>query len=284
MKAMIFAAGLGTRMKPYTDTMPKALVPVCGKPLLWHVIHKLKHAGVTEIVINVHHFASMIEDYLAEESNFGINISISDERDLLRETGGGIKHAGKYLCPELCCSKHILDTSGFTGGCCTENVSAAVSNAECGSFLVHNADIISDLDIKWFESSVKPQALATLLVSERETSRYLLFDDDMRLVGWTNVSTGEVRSPFPDLDPVLYRKLAFSGIHIISNAVFPVFESEGFGDKFPIMDFYLNVAGKYPIYGVCADTLHLADVGKPDSISLAESILSDLNASAKISK
>ena len=255
MKAMIFAAGLGTRMKPYTDTMPKALVPVCGKPLLRHVIDKLKRSGISDVVINVHHFASMIEDYVAAESSFGINVSFSDERDLLRETGGGIRHAGKYLCPD--------------------SASETTSDAECGSFLVHNADIISDLDIGWFQSSVKPGALATLLVSKRETSRYLLFDNDMRLVGWTNVSTGEVRSPFRDLNPESCRKLAFSGIHIISNKVFPVFEKEGFVERFPIMDFYLKAADRYPIYGVCADSLRLADVGKPDSIPLAESILSE---------
>lgn len=266
MKAMIFAAGLGTRMKPYTDTMPKALVPVCGKPLLRHVIEKLKRAGISEVVINVHHFASMIEEYVAAESGFGINISISDERDLLRETGGGIRHAGKYLCPEFSRQGNPQAELGAECRIDTSN----------GSFLVHNADIISDLDIEWFESSARPGALATLLVSERKTSRYLLFDDDMRLAGWTNVTTGEVRSPFPDLNPASCRKLAFSGIHIISNTVFPVFENEGFGERFPIMDFYLKVADRYPIYGVCADNLHLADVGKPDSIPLAESILSGI--------
>lgn len=249
MKAMIFAAGLGTRMKPYTDTMPKALVPVCGKPLLWHVINKLKRAGITEVVVNVHHFAGMIEDYIASENNFGIDIFISDERDLLRETGGGISHAAKYLSD------------------------ASSPNAGGESFLVHNVDIISDLDIGWFESSVRAGALATLLVSERKTSRYLLFNEDMRLVGWTNISTGEVRSPYPDLDVSACRHLAFSGIHIISDSVFPLFPAEGFGERFPIMDFYLKAADRYPIYGVCAGSLHLADVGKPDSLPLAESII-----------
>lgn len=271
MKAMIFAAGLGTRMKPYTDTMPKALVPVCGKPLLWHVINKLKKSGISDVVINVHHFASMIEDYIASESCFGINVSISDERDLLRETGGGIRHAGKYLCPEAeCCLSSGVSSLDSSCNSCLN------SDACHGSFLVHNADIISDLDVNWFEKSVREGALATLLVSERKTSRYILFDDDMRLVGWTNVSTGELRSPFADLDPSSCRKLAFSGIHIISNTVFPVFEREGFGERFPIMDFYLKVADRYPIYGVCADNLHLADVGKPDSIPLAEKIISKI--------
>ena len=99
MKALIFAAGMGTRLRPLTDTMPKALVPVCGKPLLWHVMMKLKSAGITEVVVNVHHFADMVEDYLRSAGDLGMTVHISDERDLLRETGGGIMHARKYLQP-----------------------------------------------------------------------------------------------------------------------------------------------------------------------------------------
>ena len=166
MKAMIFAAGLGTRLRPLTDTMPKALVPVCGNPLLYHVITKLKAAGYTELVINVHHFAGQIREYLATH-DFGLSISVSDESDLLLETGGGIAHAKDLLLP-------------------TDE-----------PFLIHNVDILSNLDIPWLRSQTRPEALSTLLVSERETSRYLLFDDAMRLVGWTNVTTGEVKSPYP---------------------------------------------------------------------------------------
>lgn len=238
MKAMIFAAGLGTRLRPLTDTMPKALVPVCGEPLLWHVLMKLKAAGITDVTVNVHHFADMITDYLDRLGDTGLNISISDERDKLLETGGGIRHAEKYLAGQ-------------------------------GSFLVHNVDILSDLDIRWFMSEVRPEALATLLVSDRKTRRYLLFDRDMRLAGWTDESTGEVRSPYPSLDVSSCRKLAFSGIHIMSDSVFGAFVGEGFGERFPIMDFYLKAAADYPIYGVQAYDLHLIDVGKLDSLEKA---------------
>jgi len=197
MKAMIFAAGLGTRLKPITDTLPKALVPVGGEPLLYHVITKLKAAGYTELVINVHHFAGLIREYLAAH-DFGLPISISDETAELLETGGGIAHAKDLILP--------------TGE----------------PFLIHNVDILSNLDIPWFRSQTRPEAISTLLVSERETSRYLLFDGEMRLVGWTNVTTGEVRSPYPDLNPDHYHKLAFAGIHNLSPAIFDAFEQSGF--------------------------------------------------------
>ena len=128
MKAMVFAAGLGTRLKPITDTMPKALVPVGGKPLLYHVVTKLKAAGFDDIVINVHHFADSIIDYVHGQDDFGIKVSFSEERDLLRETGGGIRHARPLL--------------------------------EGGSFLVHNVDILSDLDLEWFLSQARPGALS----------------------------------------------------------------------------------------------------------------------------
>ena len=174
MKTLIFAAGLGTRLRPLTDTMPKALVPVGGKPLLQHVMDKLRSAGCDDFVVNVHHFAGQIETWLREHETPGVKVAVSDERDLLRDTGGGIRHAKELL----------LDGNLGDGG----------------FFLVHNVDIISDLDIRWFCSCARPDALAVLLVSERKTSRYLLFDDDMRLVGWTNVRTGEVRSPYCSLD------------------------------------------------------------------------------------
>ena len=170
MKAMVFAAGLGTRLRPITDSLPKALVPVCGEPLLYHTLHKLKSAGYTDIVVNIHHFPQMIREYL-QTHDFGLDVSISDESDRLLETGGGILHARNLLLP--------LDEP----------------------FLVHNVDIVSNLDIAWFRAQMRPDALATLLVSERKTQRYLLFNEEMRLVGWTNIGTGEVRSPYKDLDP-----------------------------------------------------------------------------------
>ena len=159
--------------------------------------------------------------------------------------GGAIRHAEWFLAPD----------------------------GDSGSFLVHNVDIISDLDIGWFMSHARDGALATLLVSERRTDRYLLFDSDMRLAGWTNVSTGEVRSPYPDLDVSSCCPMAFSGIHIVSGGIFPIFGSEGFGERFPIMDFYLKVADRYPVYGLQASDLRLIDVGKAGSLAEAEKFL-----------
>lgn len=274
---MIFAAGLGTRLKPLTDTLPKALVPVAGRPLIDHVLSKLDSCvGAADgkplfdgYVVNVHHFADMIEEWLAgagrlpEKMNTVVSeedasrcgglkpeVVVSDERTRLLETGGGILHARPWL-------------------------------EGCGSFLIHNVDILSNVDISWFASQMHPDSLATLLVSERKTSRYLLFDpQSMRLVGWTNVTTGEVRSPYPDLDVASCRKLAFSGIHIMSDRVFDVMMSyvddcglsldgpEGL--RFPIMDFYLSVCSKYDIYGVFKEDLDLVDVGKLDSLDAAE--------------
>ena len=237
---MIFAAGLGTRLKPITDTMPKALVPVCGEPLLYHVICKLRSAGYDDIVVNVHHFADKIRQYLGEH-DFGVRISISDETDLLRETGGAIRHARNLLC-------------------------------EAGHFLVHNVDIASNLDLEWFRSMMRPDALATLLVSERKTQRYLLFNDDMHLVGWTNIATGEVRSPYPDLDPADCRRYAFAGIHNISSGIFRVFEEHACPERFSIIDFYLRVCKEYPVYGAVQDNLTIIDVGKLENLAEAEHI------------
>ena len=254
MKAMIFAAGLGTRLKPLTDTLPKALVPVSGRPLIDHVLKKLdsckdKTTGsplFDGYVVNVHHFADKIEAWLADAGR--LTVAVSDERFRLLETGGGILHARPYL-------------------------------ERCGSFLIHNVDILSNVDLEWFASQVRPDSLATLLVSERKTSRYLLFDPKtMRLAGWTNVSTGEIRSPYPDLDPSAYLKLAFSGIHILSDKVFDVMEQYVADNRlgseedprFPIMDFYLSMCSTYNIYGVVSEDLQLIDVGKLDSLDNAE--------------
>ncbi len=243
MKAFVLAAGLGTRLKPLTDRMPKALVPVGGVPLLEQVVIRLKDAGYDDIVVNVHHFADMIEDFLDEKGNFGTKMAISDERDLLCETGGAIRHAAPLL-----------------------------ADAEGGRFLVHNVDIVSDLDLEWFDSCFDEGGahLADLLVSDRQTSRYLLFDGDMRLVGWTNISTGEVRSPYPDLDAVACRRLAFAGIHNISTAILPMMAS--WPEKFSIIDFYLSLCDKYVIKGVEASGVSIRDVGKNVDVS-SETVL-----------
>ena len=252
MKAMVFAAGLGTRLRPITDSLPKALVPVCGEPLLYHTLHKLKAAGYTDVVVNIHHFPQMIREYLATH-DFGLNIGISDESSALLETGGGIAHAKDLLLPME------------------------------EPFLVHNVDIVSNLDIAWFRAQMRPGALATLLVSERQTQRYLLFDDEMRLVGWTNIGTGEVRSPYPGLDVSGCQRYAFAGIHNISPEIFAAFDALGMPERFPIMDFYLDACARYPIYGVVAPSLQLVDVGKIDTLPQAEAICSTIIPARKTS-
>lgn len=243
MKAMIFAAGLGTRLKPMTDTMPKALVPVAGRPLLYHVAHKIIDAGFGELVINTHHFAGMIEEYVHDQNGFGADVVISHEPVQPLETGGGILNARPLL-------------------------------EGCGRFLVHNVDIISDLDLRWFMDQARPDAVSTLLVSQRESSRYLLFDDGMRLVGWTNVKTGEVKSPYPGLEVDRCRRMAFAGIHCMSDTIFAKMEELGMPERFSIIDFYLAAADTCPIYGVVAPSLRILDVGKAGAIAEAEKLLS----------
>ena len=237
---MIFAAGLGTRLKPMTDTMPKALVPVGGRPLLQILLEKLARHGCTEAVINVHHFADMIEEWCASHDT-GVSIRFSDERAELLETGGGIRHAMPLL-------------SG-------------------GRFLIHNVDILSNADLARFYAEGEGKA-ATLLVSERKTQRYLLFDESMRLVGWINEATGQVKSPYPDLQPDKCRRYAFSGIHQIDPVLFPRFE--GWPAKFSIIDFYLSICRDVPVYGHLQEGFRLMDVGKLDTLAQAELFLKEI--------
>ena len=244
MQAMIFAAGLGTRLKPLTDRIPKALVRVGGEPLLKRVIFQLKGAGFTRIVVNVHHFSNQIIDYLRDNDNFGMDIRISDESDKLLETGGGIKKAWP-----------LFDQK--------EPV------------LIHNVDILSNVDLKkFYQMEAETPLAARLLVSVRKTKRYLLFDDTMRLVGWTNIETGEVKSPYKDLDPKQYKMYAFSGIHMVAPSLFPLMEEEP--DKFPIMDFYLRHCDKVRIEGYVKNDLKLMDVGKQETLKEAEQFLQNL--------
>ena len=259
---MIFAAGLGTRLKPLTDTLPKALVPLAGKTLLQWQIERLKAAGITDIVVNVHHFADKIEGWLAEQDWIShepaegkMMVQVSDERNLLLETGGAVLHARKYL-------------------------------EGCGHFLIHNVDILSNCDLNWLMTQVRPDALATLLVSNRKSSRYLLFEPDtLRLVGWMNEKTGERRLAGPHVKEEECLKLAFSGIHIMSDGILEVMESyardrglytESDTPRFPVMDFYLSLCHLYNIYGVCSDDLHLVDVGKLDTLAKAEEFIKTL--------
>lgn len=237
---MIFAAGLGTRLKPLTDTMPKALVRVGDKPLIEHVISKLKSSGVERVVVNVHHFATQVIDYLQENDNFGVDVRISDESAKLLDTGGGLKKAAPLFMPDA-------------------------------SVLIHNVDILSNVDLRWLYENSKGSD-AVLLVSERKTKRYLLFNDDMRLVGWTNIETGEVKSPYKSLDVNACKMYAFSGIHVFSPRLFPLMDS--FPDKFGIIDFYLKVCGEAVIKACVKPDLRLLDVGKLDTLAEAERFMS----------
>lgn len=233
---MIVAAGLGTRLKPLTDSIPKALVPVGGKPLLEHIIRKLSGAGISEIVINIHHFPEQIIRFVEQNDSFGINIHFSDETDALLETGGGIKKARKWL--------------------------------EDDFFLVHNVDILSNLNIaSLLAQHQRTQPLATLAVSERSTFRYFLFDEDSRLRGWTNLKTGQVK-PEQLRHPELFRKLAFSGIQILSPEVFRLMDA--WPDRFSITDFYLNVLKSHTLLGYTQDNYRMMDVGKLDVLKDAE--------------
>ena len=234
-QAMIFAAGLGTRLKPLTDTMPKALVRVGGQPLLWHVIQKLKAAGYELLVVNVHHFAEQIVDYLKANDNFGLDIRISDETNGLLETGGGIKKALPLFDP----SEPIL---------------------------IHNVDILSNLDFNMPFAIANGISDAVLVVSQRKTKRYLQFDDDMRLIGWKNIETGEVKGREG-------RPLAFSGIHIFHPSLAPLMED--WPDRFPIMDFYLKVCADRVIRGFEAPHLQLLDVGKLDTLEQANEFINN---------
>ena len=237
MNAFIFAAGLGTRLKPLTDTMPKALVPVAGKPLLAHVVEKLKATGCKKIVINIHHFGDMIVDYVKSQGNFGIDIVFSDEREMLLETGGAIKHAVELLGNE--------------------------------PFLIHNVDILSNVDIKaLWEEHLNSGSAATLLVSKRSSSRALLFDAEGNLTAWTNKTTGEVKTPYESVDIASLKELAFSGIHVFSPSLFKYFGT--YPEKFSIIDFYLNTCKAEKIKAYTQEGLQLLDVGKLDSLEKAE--------------
>lgn len=237
MKALIFAAGLGTRLKPLTDTMPKALVPIDGKPLLEHVILKLKAAGFNQIIVNVHHFPDQIIEFLKSKNNFDLRIEISDERDKLLDTGGGVKKA-----------KWFFDDGK--------------------PFLVHNVDILSNIDLQsLYQQHLETSPLATLVVSERDTFRYFLFDKEARLKGWINEKTGEVR---PDhlANTQLFNKLAFSGIQVLSPDVFKLMDH--FPDHFSIVDFYLRNAAQQKIKAYVPHALKMIDVGKLNVLTEAE--------------
>lgn len=236
---MIFAAGLGTRLRPLTDTVPKALVKVGGKPMLQWNIEKMIGAGITNIVVNVHHFPDLIREFLAENNHFGIDIRISDETEAILDTGGGLKKAAPLL-------------------------------AGNEPIVVHNVDVLSNLDLnKLIEFHLSQESLVTLVVRRRETDRNFLFDRHMRLTGWINRKSGEIREPVPGIN--LYcDMLAFSGIQVIDPNFLSLISGSG---KFSVIDTYLQLAPDYRIMGYEDNSSLWMDVGKPEQLAGAERIL-----------
>ena len=245
MKAMIFAAGLGTRLRPLTNDRPKALVEVGGKPMLEHVIRHMIDAGFTDITINIHHFGQKILDFLEANDNFGVDIHISDERDLLLDTGGGILKARKWL-----------------------------DGNE--PFMVHNADILTTLDLKAFYDwhCKDSNAMASLLVKHRDTARYLLFNGENQLKGWINKKTGETRPEGFEYTEGTLEELAFGGIHMMSPSIFDVLEQYSKTNKvFSITPLYVSECQKHLIKGYQPDKEYTwLDVGKPETLSQAQSL------------
>lgn len=240
MKAMIFAAGLGTRLRPLTNDRPKALVEVGGVAMLERVINRLKAHGITEIVINIHHFGEKIIDFVKENNNFGITIHISDERDLLLDTGGGILKAQQWL-----------------------------DGNE--PIIIHNADILTDFDLhKMVEQHINSNADATLLVADRKTARYFYIGENNRLNGWTNISTGEVKPA--DYIALNTDKLrAFGGVHIVSPSIFSELQNYSTEPKFSITPFYIDRCKDLKIMGYTPNEKYQwHDIGKIESIAIAE--------------
>ena len=247
-RAMILAAGMGTRLRPLTDRMPKALVSVNGQPLIDIQMEKLLSAGFSDITVNVHHFADMLEDYVLTHYSDKANVHISSEREKLLNTGGALKRARKYF--------HDCD--------------------DPSPVLVHNVDILSNADLSaLYSKAVGVDAL--LLVSKRNSSRGLFFDKDMRLVGWQNFKTGETKSSIAGFRPEDYVSYAFSGIHVIAPRALE--SMDHWGDEFSIIDFYIQEAVHLNICGCVASAdFRLLDVGKIDVIDEAGKFLSSLNS------
>jgi len=266
MIGFVFSAGLGTRLKPLTDTMPKALVPLAGKPLLQWQVERLRDAGITDIIVNVHHFPDMIIDAIRQNDGWGCHITVSDERDLLLDTGGGLRKA-------------------------LSNDKRQTTN---DPILACNVDILSNIDLRAlmasYTSSTSPSSL--LVVSERETQRYLCFDHENNLCGWTNIATGEVRpiSLNHSIIPSL-KKLAFSGMQILSPETLALLPQMP-ADKFSLIDFYMAICEKQiknpksEIINPKSEIINLKayvptdyrmmDVGKIDQIDQAEAFAANL--------
>jgi NDP-sugar pyrophosphorylase family protein len=243
LNAFILAAGLGTRLKPLTDHMPKAMVPVGGKPLIEHLILKLKASGFQHIVVNVHHFAQQIVDFIDANQQFGIDIRISDESERLLDTGGAIRRAAPLFPPGE-------------------------------PFLIHNVDILHNLDLAQAYRQHEADSGASLFVSQRQSNRHLLFDKTGQLVGRDNTTTGEIDTPFTEVKshPDAFQAFPFSGIHIFSPSLLPLMDS--WPEKFPVINFYLDAAAKgHRIKGIVVKDLSLLDVGKLNTLEQAENFI-----------
>jgi NDP-sugar pyrophosphorylase family protein len=237
MKAMILAAGLGTRLKPFTDSHPKAMAEVNGKTILQKNIEYLQSFGVEEIIINVHHFADQIIHVVKENNGFGSSVFISDERAEILETGGGLLKAKWFF------------------------------EDETAPFILMNVDVLTDLNLqKMYEQHSLSESLGTLAVSDRSTSRYLLFNDNKQLCGWENIKSGEkiIRRSADAL-----HKKAFSGIQILSPRIFPLIKQTG---KFSLIDVYLSLSANEKIFSFDHSGGQFIDVGTSEKLKAAEEI------------
>jgi MurNAc alpha-1-phosphate uridylyltransferase len=233
---MVFAAGLGTRLKPFTNSHPKALAPVNGKPLLQRNIEYLLRHGIRDIIVNVHHFADQIIAFLEANDRFGAHIEVSMEQPVPLETGGGLMHAAWF----------------FEG--------------QPGPFFVMNADILTDLDLTaLYRHHLSHRPKATLAVTRRKSSRVLLFDDQMVLSGWQNLSSGERRISREGVAPL--HPFAFTCVHIIETDMLPLVRQQG---VFSIIETYLDLARSHDIRGYDHDGDRVVDVGRPESVHEAE--------------
>ena len=235
MKAMIFAAGLGTRLRPITNDRPKALAEINGIPLLEIIIRRLINFGFDEIIINVHHFADKVLEFLDSKKNFGINLQVSDEREELLDTGGGLKKASWFF-------------------------------EDKKPFLVHNVDTITNIDLlEYYNYHIKNNALATLLVRHRPGSRFFLFNEKNKLCGWENVISKE--KILVDDQHGRIEQVAFSCLHIIDPSIFQFINEDG---CFSIIDVYLRLAKEHNIYGYVDDDSYWLDVGTPEKLQRGE--------------
>lgn len=231
MKAMIFAAGLGTRLKPITNDRPKALAEIRGTPLLEITIRRLINFGFDEIIVNVHHFADKVMDFLHSKNNFGIDLQISDETGELLDTGGGLKKASWFF-------------------------------DDNKPFLVHNVDTLTDIDLEdYYDYHQRNNALATLLVRHRPGSRFFLFDENKNLCGWENVLTN--KKIITHKTTAQLEQIAFSCLHVIHPSIFKLMDEKG---CFSIIDVYLRLAKSHKIMGYVDDVSYWLDVGTPEKL------------------